>query len=113
MKEKIFYLNLLTGVHDKEYTINDWFSNFLDSFTESEYHAQQGRLRPLQYKNLMTLVESNHWKMLSSKQWDIFCKYLNFTRSTWEEFANFKHNERVFNIRVSNTTGFVTIKISK
>ena len=113
MKEKIFYLNLLTGEYNNEHKINKWFSDFLDSFTESEYHAQQGRLKPLQYKNLMTLVESNHWKMLSSKQWDIFCKYLDFTRSTWESFTNFKHNERVFNIRVSNTTGFVTIKISK
>lgn len=106
-------MNLSTGEYNNEHKINKWFSDFLDSFTGSEYHAQQGRLKPLQYKNLMALVEANHWKMLSSKQWDIFCKYLNFTRSTWEEFANFKHNERVFNIRVSNTTGFVTIKISK
>ena len=60
----------------------------------------------------MKLAESNHWRMLSGKQWDIFRKYIRFEKGTYEEFANFEHNGRKFAIRISNSTGFVTIKIS-
>ena len=108
----MLYQNLLTGEYNVSRKINDWFSGFLNSFTESEYHAQEGRLKPWQYKNLMKLADSNHWKMLSEKQWDIFRKYIRFERNAYEEFANFKHNNRKFAIRISNSTGFVTINIS-
>lgn len=106
------YQNLLTGEYNVSRKINKWFSDFLDSFTESEYCAQEGRLKPWQYKDLMNLAESNHWRMLSGKQWDIFRKYIRFEMGTYEEFANFEHNSRKFAIRISNSTGFVTIKIS-
>ena len=106
------YQNLLTGEYNVSRKINKWFSDFLDSFTESEYYAQDYTLEPWQYKDLMKLAGSNHWKMLSVKQWDIFRKYIRFERGTYEEFAKFEHNGRKFAIRISNYTGFVTIKIS-
>lgn len=106
------YQNLLTGEYNVPHKINKWFSDFLDSFKESEYHAQEGRLKPWQYKGLMKLVESNHWRMLSEKQWDIFCKYIRFEEGTYEKFAKFVHNGRKFAITISDSTGFVTIKIS-
>ena len=106
------YQNLLTGEYNVFRKINKWFSDFLDSFTESEYYAQDYTLKPWEYKNLMKLAESNNWKMLSVKQWGIFRKYVRFERGTYEEFANFVHNGRKFAIRVSDSTGFVSIKIS-
>lgn len=109
----IMYQNLLTGKYTIDKKINSWLNGFLDSFTESEYHAQDSILRPYEYKALMKLAESNCWNMLTCKQWDIFRKYVDFKNGTYEEFANFEHNKRKFNIRISNKTGFVTIMISK
>lgn len=92
--------------------LNKWFAEvFLESFDEGEYHAQDGWLKPWQYKGLMNLVEVNHWKMLSSKQWDIFRKYAPWETATYEEFANFETETKVVKISVSRSTGFVTINI--
>lgn len=110
-KTEIVFMNLLTGEFNKPHKINRWFSDFLDSFSKTEYHAQATMLKPWQYKRLMKDAETNHWNMLSTKQWDIFCKYINFESAPQEEFANFIHNGRKFKIRISITTGFATITI--
>lgn len=94
--------------------MNKWFSEvFLESFEPGRYHAQDGWLEPWQFKGLMKLAEANHWKMLSSKQWDVFRRNINLKWSTWEEFANFETKTKKVSIRVSNKTGFVTIDITE
>lgn len=108
----MMYMNLLTGEYNVPHRINKWFSDFLDSFTKPEYHVQAYRIKPWQYKKLMELATSNRWNMLSAKQWDIFCKYIRFENGSYERFANFEHNGKIFKIRVSNVTGFATIEIS-
>lgn len=108
----LMYMNLLTGEYNVSKKINQWFSDFLDSFTESEYNVQTTRIKPWQYKNLMVMAERNNWNMLSEKQWSVFEKYIHFESGTYEMFANFKHKGRTFEISVSRATGFVTIKIS-
>ena len=92
--------------------LNRWFAEvFLESFDAGEYHAQDGWLKPWQYKGLMNLVEVNHWKMLSSKQWDIFRKYVPWETATYEKFANFETETKAIKIIISRSTGFVTINI--
>lgn len=92
--------------------LNKWFTEvFLESFGVGEYHAQDSWLKPWQYKGLMNLAEVNHWKMLSSKQWDIFRKYVPWETAIYEEFANFETETKTVKIRVSRSTGFVTINI--
>lgn len=108
----LMYKNLLTGEYNVSKNINQWFSDFLNSFTESEYNVQTTRIKPWQYKNLMDEVERNHWNMLSAKQWSIFEKYIHFESETYTMFANFKHKGKTFKIRISRATGFATIKIS-
>ena len=108
----LMYMNFLTGEYNVSKKINQWFSNFLDSFRESEYNVQTTRIEPWQYKNLMTTAERNHWHMLTEKQWSVFEKNINFESGTYEMFANFKHKGRTFEIRVARATGFATIKIS-
>ena len=40
--------------------LNKWFVEvFLESFDAGEYHAQDGWLKPWQYKGLMNLAEVN------------------------------------------------------
>ena len=112
MMNILMYMNLLTGEYNAPHKINKWFSDFLESFTRPEYYAQTTRIKPWQFKNLMGTAERNSWNMLSTKQWDIFEKYIKFESSAFEMFANFKHNGRTFNIRVSRDTGLATIKIS-
>lgn len=106
------YMNLLTGEYNVSKKINQWFSDFLESFTGGEYNAQTTRIKPWQYKNIMTTAERNNWIMLSEKQWGVFERYIHFENGTHEIFANFKHNGRMFKIRVSRATGFATIQIS-
>ena len=91
---------------------NKWFyETFLESFETGRYHAQDGWIKPWQYKNLMQLAESNHWNMLSTKQWEVFRRNVLFDRSAWEEFANFETDTKIVKIRISNQTGFTTIDI--
>lgn len=108
----LMYMSLLTGEYNVSKKINQWFSDFLDSFKEFEYNYQTTRITPWQYKNLMDLAKRDHWNMLSGKQWGIFEKYIKFESGTYEYFANFKHNGRTFKISVSRKTGLATIKIS-
>ena len=92
--------------------INKWFAEvFLESFDPGEYHAQDSWLKAWQYKGLMELAEANRWKMLSPKQWDIFRRYSPFESSAYEDFSNFETKTKKVKIRISNTTGFVTINI--
>lgn len=94
--------------------LNKWFAEvFLESFDAGEYHAQDGWLKPWQYKGLMKLAESNHWKMLSPKQWDVFRRNVSFESATWEDFANFETETKKVRIRISRSTGFVTINITE
>lgn len=106
------YMNLLTGKYNVPHRINQWFSDFLDSFVDSEYYAQDTYLKPWQYAGLMRSARTDNWNMLSSKQWGIFRKYLRFEHSTYGEFANFEHHGRIFRISISDDTGFVSIKIN-
>lgn len=91
---------------------NRWFKEvFLESFEEGRYHAQDGWIKPWQYKNLMKLAADNHWKMLSQKQLDIFLRYAPLNRSTFEEWADFETDTKRVKIRISNHNGFTTIDI--
>lgn len=92
--------------------LNKWFAEvFLESFECGEYHAQDSWLKPWQYKGLMELAEANHWKMLSPKQWDVFRRNAPWQSSTWEDFSNFQTKTKEVKIRISRSTGFVTINI--
>lgn len=110
----IMYKNKLNGNYDVERRSSAWFTDkFLESFDYGEYHAQEGRLKPWQYKGLMELAESNKWKMLTPKQWDVFRNNVRFDRGTYEEFAHFRTKSRKVSITISDATGFVTIKIAE
>ena len=106
------YMNLLNGEYSKPVKINQWFSDFLTTFTKNIYYAQVDSLNPWTYKTLLDNAKRNHWNMLSTKQWSIFEKYIQFENTAYTMFANFKHKDKIFKISVSCTTGFVTIKIS-
>lgn len=109
---EIMCMNLLTGEYNVPKKINQWFSDFLDSFKESEYCALTANLKPWQYKNMMTSTKDDNWNMLSRKQWNVFEKYVHFENETYGYFANFKHKGRTFRIRISSVTGLAIIKIS-
>ena len=108
----VLYKNPLNGEFTVKRKASPWFvETFLESFEPGEYHAQDCRLKPWQYKGLMELAEANHWKMLSPKQWDVFRGNVRWEDAPREEFAHFRTNTKDVSIRISNVTGFVTINI--
>lgn len=108
----IYYQNLLNGEFDQEQKINQWFDNFLDSFKEHEYFTLDLINMPAwQYKNMVNTAKENNVKMLTSKQWEIFRKYIKFENGAYEKFSNFIHKGRKFRITISDKTGFCVIKI--
>lgn len=110
----IMYKNKLNGNYDVERRSSAWFTDkFLESFEPGKYHAQEGRLKPWQYKGLMELAESNKWQMLTPKQWDVFRNNVLFDHGTHEEFAHFQTKSKRVSITISNATGFVTIRITE
>lgn len=91
---------------------NKWFDKFLDSFETGQYQGQYGYLKKWQYKNLMDTARRNNWKMVTSRQLDVFMSNIKMQRATWEQFGTYETDAVKCEITVSNTTGFATIRIT-
>lgn len=90
---------------------NAWFNKFLGSFESGQYQAQYGYLKKWQYKNLMDTARRNNWKMLTSRQLDVFMNNIKMQRATWEQFGTYETDDVKCEIRISTQTGFATINI--